>query len=165
MSLFDKFKKNQEDKKVPKPADSVVEKKEVPKPKTAKPAPVKKEKPVKKEITKKKEGKTVKKETAKKGPAESKYAHKALLKPIISEKSALLNSSQQYVFMVSKRTNKVEIKRAIKEVYNVEPVAVKIINVRGKKVRRGKISGTTKDYKKAIVQMPKGVELPIYEGV
>ena len=60
---------------------------------------------------------------------------------------------------------KVQIKKAIEELYKAKPIRVRIINVSGKFVTRGKVSGRTSAYKKAIVVMPKGVKLPVYEGV
>src|SRR3989338_4280286 len=94
------------------------------------------------------------------------YAHRVLIRPVISEKSTRLHSSNQYVFMVATVANKVMIQKAIFETYNARPKTVKIIRLRGKVMTsRGMYRGVRKDYKKAVVVMPKGVTLPIYESV
>lgn len=93
------------------------------------------------------------------------YGHAILLKPVVSEKSAHLHGFNQYVFKVAMTANKVSIKKAIKETYNAEPATVRIIKMQGKTVMRGRTKGFTNSYKKAIITMPKGVTLPIYEGV
>jgi large subunit ribosomal protein L23 len=93
------------------------------------------------------------------------YAFNVLLGPVISEKSAQLHSQNQYVFKINPTANKVQVKQAIYELYNAKPVSIRIINMTGKKVIRGRVTGKTKAYKKAIVIMKKGVELPVYEGV
>jgi large subunit ribosomal protein L23 len=93
------------------------------------------------------------------------YSHSILLKPVVSEKSAHLHAFNQYAFKVSPRSNKVSIKKAIKETYGADPLEVRIIKMKGKAVMSGRTKGQRNAYKKAIVRMPKGVTLPIYEGV
>jgi large subunit ribosomal protein L23 len=92
-------------------------------------------------------------------------AYKTLVKPLITEKAATLGSLDKYAFAVSDKSNKIEVADAIKEVYGVKPVAVNIIAVKGKKVRYGRTMGKRKDWKKAIVTLPKGKTINIYEGV
>ncbi|MCD4761725.1 50S ribosomal protein L23 [bacterium] len=92
-------------------------------------------------------------------------AYKILVKPLITEKAANLGSENKYVFEVSVSTNKIEIAKAINEVYGVKPVSVNIVNVGGKKVRYGRHFGKRKDTKKAIITLPKGKTINIYEGV
>ena len=88
-----------------------------------------------------------------------------LLRPVISEKATLANSLNQYVFSVSNKANKVEIKKAIKAVYGVMPKAVNVINELGKNVRVGRKFGKRKNTKKAIVTLKKGDSITIYEGI
>ncbi|MDD3711276.1 MAG: 50S ribosomal protein L23 [Patescibacteria group bacterium] len=92
-------------------------------------------------------------------------AYKVLVKPMITEKATNLNAVNQYVFMVSIDANKIEVAKAIFEVYGVNPISVNIIKNKGKKVNRGKISGKRKDFKKAIVTLKKGESISVYEGV
>jgi large subunit ribosomal protein L23 len=96
---------------------------------------------------------------------DTKNAYKVLLRPIVTEKGSYMASHNKYLFEVSLKTNKIEIKKAIKAVYGIDPIAVNIVNLSGKKVRYGKTKGVTKDRKKAIVTLPKGQAIEIYEGV
>ncbi|MFH1713301.1 MAG: 50S ribosomal protein L23 [Candidatus Jacksonbacteria bacterium] len=88
-----------------------------------------------------------------------------LIKPIVTEKSTNLSGQNKYVFLVNNRANKNQIIAAIKAVYQIKPTLINIINKKGKKVKFGKIQGQRKDIKKAIVTLPKGKKLDIYEGV
>ncbi len=96
----------------------------------------------------------------------SKTAYKVLLHPLITEKISLQNALNQYVFMVDKRANKVEIKKAIEELYGVRPTKVRIINVLGKLVPAGRGKYTRrKSWKKAIITLPAGKKIDVYEGL
>lgn len=88
-----------------------------------------------------------------------------LVRPLVTEKSAILASKNAYVFAVAKTANKIEVAKAVHSLYGVKPESVNVQNVRGKYVRRGKIDGYRKAWKKAIVILPKGKTLNIYEGV
>jgi len=88
-----------------------------------------------------------------------------ILKPLISEKSATLAGSNQYVFVVRKTANRVAVASAIKQMYGITPVSVNVINVPGKKVRFGRRQGVRSDWKKAIVTLPVGKTINVYEGV
>lgn len=103
--------------------------------------------------------------TAKKVKADTKNAYRVLYSPLISEKNTHHKSANKYVFKVASTTNKIEIKKAIEALYDVKPIAVQIIIVGGRVRKYGKTSGRTKDFKKAIVTLPQGVSLDIYEGV
>lgn len=95
----------------------------------------------------------------------AKTAYRVLLRPIISEKTTMGASLNKYVFEVAPTANKVEIKQAVSEAYGVMPVSVNIIKKKGKKVRRGRHTGRTKDIKKAIVTLKKGDSIKLYEGI
>lgn len=92
-------------------------------------------------------------------------AYKIIAKPLITEKVSGLAVLNKYVFAVAKNTNKIEVAKAIKEIYGIKPLGVNIIRLSGKKARYGRISGRRKDWKKAIVTLPKGEAIKIYEGV
>jgi len=83
-------------------------------------------------------------------------AYRVLVHPIVSEKSARLESIGQYVFAVGRRANKVEIKKAIEGHYRVHVERVNVMNVPGKSVRFGRTSGTRSDWRKAYVTLKKG---------
>lgn len=81
--------------------------------------------------------------------------------PWITEKSHNLSTEGRYVFVVDNRTNKAEIKKAVKVLYKVDPVSVNIINARGKsKHFKSKITAGSK-YKKAIVMLKKGQKIDV----
>lgn len=108
----------------------------------------------------------VKSKTAeKKNSKEKGRAYRVLVKPLITEKAANLGIDGKYVFEVFGNANKIEIAKAIDEVYGVKPTKVNIINKIGKEVRTGRIKGKRKDWKKAIITLPKGKNINIYEGV
>ncbi len=92
-------------------------------------------------------------------------AYKNLLKPVVSEKCANLNISNKYVFQVKKSASKNDIAKAIFAVYGIKPVKVNVINLSGKSRRYGRSIGKTIDKKKAIVTLPAGKSIKIYEGV
>ncbi len=92
-------------------------------------------------------------------------AYKVLVKPLLTEKATILNAENKYLFEVDIKANKVEVKKAIKEVYGIVPTSVNMIKYDGKKVRHGRTTGRKKSWKKAIVTLPKGKTINIYEGV
>jgi len=141
-SLLGKLKKNEEPKSAPVDQVSVSQK------------PI--EKPVKKVAIVAKTGEL---------KGKSQQAHRVLVKPLVTEKAADMGAHGQYAFVVDTKMNKIEIKKAIRSVYNVEPVAVNIINMIGKSVRYGRSFGRRKNWKKAIVTLKPGDKIEIYEGV
>jgi len=90
------------------------------------------------------------------GPKTTKSAYRVLLKPIITEKATDLGALDKYVFEIAPMMNKIEIKKSVKELYNVTVLRVNIIKNMGKMVRYGKSRGRTKNWKKAIVTLKKG---------
>ncbi len=108
------------------------------------------------------------KQSAAKG-AEKKSAHadayKIIMKPLVTEKVSDLGVLNKYVFAVAKDANKIEVAKAVKEIYGIKPIGVNVIRMGGKKSGYGRISGKRKDWKKAIVTLPKGQTIKIYEGV
>ena len=88
-----------------------------------------------------------------------------LIKPAVTEKAGTLNELNQYVFVVDKGANKITIAKAVEAFYGVKPVSINIINMSGKKVTRGRIKGQRSSWKKAIVTLPAGKTIAIYEGV
>jgi large subunit ribosomal protein L23 len=87
-----------------------------------------------------------------------------LLKPIVSEKSTDLREADgRYTFEVHMKANKLDVKRAIKQLYSVEPESVRTMIIRGKTKRRGAKVYKVGNFKKAIVKLPVGEKLPIFE--
>ena len=79
----------------------------------------------------------------------------------IAEKATNLAKEGQYVFKVFQKTSKQEVKKAIKEIYNVDILKVRIIKTPKKKRRLGRTFGWKEGYKKAIITLKKGQEIEI----
>lgn len=90
-------------------------------------------------------------------------AYRVLERPLVTEKTAVLASRGTYVFVVKPTATKLEVKQAVKELYGVRPTDVRMVNMDGKAVRFGYRFGKRKDWKKAMVTLPEGKTLPIYE--
>jgi large subunit ribosomal protein L23 len=95
-----------------------------------------------------------------------------ILRPVISEKSIDESGRGKYTFAVHNDANKVQIKAAIEELYSKEKVTVVAVNVltsRGKEKRRGtkrgRVTGHTPDWRKAVVTLAPGQKIEFFEGV
>lgn len=90
-------------------------------------------------------------------------AHEILIKPVITEKATIISEHNKFVFRVSDAANKDLVKKAVKEIFNVEPTKVNIVNVRGKVKSLRQRSGRTSSWKKAIVTLKKGDTIELFE--
>jgi len=81
---------------------------------------------------------------------------KALLR---TEKSTSLEPAGKYLFRVSKEANKMQIKRAVEEIYKVKVHDVNSFIAPGKMKRVRREAGKTPDYKKALVTLVKGQKI------
>lgn len=88
-----------------------------------------------------------------------------IIRPVITEKSLGLMEDNKYTFIVDPKANKLEIKHAIQELFNVKVEKVYTSMVRGKKRRQGRFEGKTPDRKKAIVKLKAGDKIEIFEGL
>ncbi len=94
-----------------------------------------------------------------------KNPHEVIRRPIFTEKATYLKESEnKLVVEVDRNANKIEIKRAFEELFNVKVEKVATINVRGKKKRWGRTEGRTSGMKKAIITLGKGEKLDFIEG-
>ncbi len=92
--------------------------------------------------------------------------HQLIKGPIITEKSHLLKAAGNKVtFRVSPEANKIEIRKAIEELFKVKVLKVNTISVRGKAKRVGRTEGKRPDWKKAIVTLAPGEKIPGLEGL
>ena len=82
-----------------------------------------------------------------------KTAHDIILKPVITEASMQGIANKKYTFEVAKDANKIEIAKAVAELFGVKVAKVNTINVNGKYRRQGIKGGYTPDWKKAIVTL------------
>lgn len=91
-------------------------------------------------------------------------ARDIIIRPVVTEKSSRLQATENKItFVVDKKANKTAIKQAIQEIYNIKPVAVNTVNVHPKKKRVGRFSGYTSAYKKAVVTLPEGSTIALYD--
>lgn len=107
-----------------------------------------------------------KKET-KRGPLAKEHggaSHRILIKPVFSEKSARQESLGKYTFLVATDANKTEVLRAVRDLYGVKPVSVRIVLKKGKAVHFGRTQGREKDEKKAIVTLRAGDSITVSEA-
>ena len=93
-----------------------------------------------------------------------------IIKPIITEKmTALGEKLGRYGFVVDKHANKIQIKKAVKEMYGVEVEEVNTMTYAGKRKSRftksGVLSGKTNSFKKAIITLAKGESIDFYSNI
>ncbi len=93
-----------------------------------------------------------------------------IIRPIITEKmTADSEKFNRYGFIVDPKANKIEIAKAVKEMYGVSVERVNTMNYAGKKKSRytkaGVISGKTNAYKKAIVVVAEGESIDFYNNI
>jgi large subunit ribosomal protein L23 len=88
-----------------------------------------------------------------------------LVKPMISEKTIDLMENDKYTFFVAKDANKIEIKKAVEEIFNVTVVDVNTRNQKGKTKRMGRFEGKRPDTKKAIVTLKAGDKIEVFSGL
>ena len=99
-------------------------------------------------------------------------APEIIIRPVVSEKSIDESGRGKYTFAVHKDANKIQIKTAIEELYAKEKVTVVAVNVLTTKAkekrrgtRRGRITGYTTPWRKAIVTLAAGQKIEFFEGV
>ncbi len=92
-------------------------------------------------------------------------SYRVLLKPLVTEKGSSQVALGKYLFMVALDANKIMIAKAVERTYGVKVSRVNIMNYSGKRVKRGRVSGKRKDWKKAIVTLKKGQTIEVFKGV
>lgn len=90
-----------------------------------------------------------------------------ILRPIISEQSTEHVELKKYVFEVAPTANKIEIKKAVEDLFDVEVSKVTTLNMKGKKKRMGRYpEGKRKDWKKAVVKLTDSSKtIEFFEGL
>lgn len=92
--------------------------------------------------------------------------HDIIKRPLVTEKTSIQKAvSNQLSFEVDRRANRVEIKRAIEEIFKVNVASVRTMQMKGKVKRRGRILGKRKNWKKAIVKLMPGERIEFFDGV
>ena len=98
-----------------------------------------------------------------KGQAGQSY--RLLRSPRVSEKAAVSASNNVYVFNVPVTAEKIEIARAVQDLYHVKVIGVRTARGIGKHLVRGRRVGVRNNWKKAFVVVKKGQKIDLYEGV
>lgn len=92
-----------------------------------------------------------------------KPLHEIIRKPLVTEKANLLSDTGTVVsFEVSRTANKIEIKRAIEQAFNVKVKSVNTMQMRGKVKRVGYSLGQRNNWKKAYVTLEEGHSIDFY---
>ncbi len=92
--------------------------------------------------------------------------HDIIIKPIISEHSMEQTIDRKYTFAVALDANKIEIRKAIEEIFGVTVEKVNTMRVLGKIKRMGRNSGKRPDWKKAIVKLTEDSKsIEFFEGM
>jgi large subunit ribosomal protein L23 len=92
----------------------------------------------------------------------NKTAYDIIIKPVITERSNLELSANRYTFNVNRDANKIEIRKAVEEIYKVKVLNVNTVNCKGKTRRYGKVAGKMSDWKKAIVTLKAGEKIDAF---
>lgn len=96
--------------------------------------------------------------------------HQILIRPLVTEKMTNMTADKgKYGFVVNPKANKVEIKKAIEQKFNVHVLEVRTANFKGKTKtqfrKSGRFEGKTAKFKKAIVTLKEGETIEIFEQV
>ena len=90
---------------------------------------------------------------------------KVVIRPVVSEKSYVLATAGKYTFRVHPDAHKTQIGQAVEALFEVNVIDVRTMTVKSKPKRRGLTAGRTRSWKKAIVQLAPGQEIPIFQGL
>lgn len=84
-------------------------------------------------------------------------AQDIIIKPILTEKSYSTIGNKVYTFKVANKANKIEIKKAVEELFSVKVASVNTVSIKGhqksQNTKQGRTVGKTSDYKKAVVAL------------
>lgn len=82
-----------------------------------------------------------------------KLAQDIIIKPIITEQSMMGVAFKKYTFKVASDANKIDIAKAVEELFGVKVAKVNTVNVSGKMRRYGRFEGYKASWKKAVVTL------------
>ena len=96
-------------------------------------------------------------------------AHEVIVRPVITEKSMDEAGRGKYTFRVHQDASKIQLKAAVEELFKVQVVAVNVLWTKAREKRRstkrGRISGYTTPWRKAVVTVTPGQKIEFFEGV
>jgi len=93
------------------------------------------------------------------------HLYEVLRRPLITEKSTVLQAQGKYAFEVAGEANKPQIKQAVEKAFKVEVTAVNVMTMPGKRRRLGRRQLPAHPWKKAIVTLKAGDKIELFEGV
>ncbi|HTZ62983.1 MAG TPA: 50S ribosomal protein L23 [Solirubrobacteraceae bacterium] len=88
-----------------------------------------------------------------------------IIRPVVSEKSYVLSELNRYTFRVHSNAHKTQIRQAVQALFDVNVIEVRTLSVKSKPKRRGAVRGRTRSWKKAIVEIEPGQQIPIFHGL
>ena len=88
-----------------------------------------------------------------------------IIRPVVSEKSYVLSAANRYTFRVHRAAHKTQIRQAVEALFGVHVVDVRTLSVKSKPKRRGATTGRTRTWKKAVVELREGEDIPIFHGL
>ena len=92
--------------------------------------------------------------------------HKIIESPLVTEKSMqMLHEANRVSFRVNREANKLQVRKAVEEIFGVTVEDVNMMVVRGKHRRFGRNLGFTGNWKKAIVKLKEGDKIELFEGM
>jgi large subunit ribosomal protein L23 len=88
-----------------------------------------------------------------------------IVRPVVTERSTTLGENDAFTFIVAEDANKIEIRRAVEQMFDVKVRSVNTMRYRGKARRVGRNTGRRASFKKAIVTLVEGERIDVYEGI
>jgi large subunit ribosomal protein L23 len=96
-------------------------------------------------------------------------AHEVIVRPIISEKSMDVSGRGKYTFEVHRDASRIQVRSAVEDLFKVQVTRVNVLTTKAKRKRRGtkrgRITGWTTPWRKAIVTLAAGQKIEFFEGV
>ncbi len=92
------------------------------------------------------------------------HLYEVLRRPLITEKSTLLQAQGKYAFEVAGEANKPQIRQAVEKAFKVEVTSVNVMLLPGERRRMGRRQVARPSWKKAIVTLKPGDKIEFFEG-
>lgn len=97
-------------------------------------------------------------------PNQENILSKVIIEPIITEAATAGISENKYIFKISARATKNQVKAAIEKIYNVKVEKINTVSIPRKRRNRGRIPGWKPGYRKAMVTLKEGNKIDVFEG-
>ncbi len=89
---------------------------------------------------------------------------RVIIAPVVTEKTNVMRENHKYVFRVDSRANKMQVMKAVRDLFGVHPVSCNVITVSRKPKRVRYREGYTSSWKKAIITLRPEEKITIFEG-